>query len=66
MLVPILLGLLSTLAQNVAAADLIAFLQALPEGRKRRGCAIPSGCSWEALVNQVLSGRSEEGRCLWL
>jgi hypothetical protein len=41
------------LADAAASADLIAFLQALPEGRKRRGVRYPQ---WLLLLISILSG----------
>ncbi len=42
---------LCPLAQSSASADLIAFLQALPEGRKRRGVRYPQ---WLLLLMAIL------------
>jgi hypothetical protein len=44
------------LAQSSATADLIAFLQALTEGRKRRGVRYPQGLLLLMAILGILSG----------
>jgi hypothetical protein len=53
MLVPALSGLLPSVGRPCAAtADLIAFLQALPEGLRRRGVRYPQ---WLLLLMAIFS-----------
>jgi hypothetical protein len=44
------------LAQSSASADLIAFLHALPEGRKRRGVRYPQWLLLLMAILGILSG----------
>ena len=44
------------MAQSYASADLIAFLQALPEGRKRRGVRYPQWLLLLMAILGILSG----------
>jgi hypothetical protein len=56
MLVPVCRDCSRTLAQPVAIADLIAFLQSLPEGRKRRGVRYPQWLLLLMAILGILSG----------
>lgn len=44
------------MADSAASADLIAFLQALPEGRKRRGVRYPQWLLLLKAIFGILSG----------
>ena len=49
------------MVQPVANADLVAFLQALPEGRKRRGVRYPQWLLLLMAILGILSGCSSAG-----
>ena len=53
---PLLIGLLSSLRKPSASADLIKFLQSLPDGRKRRGVRYPQWLLLLMAIIGILSG----------